>query len=454
MAIALAACGEVAQLPLSAGVGSHPQLPPPHPTLVPTVNIAPAVGWPANGKPIAASRMAVNAFASGLDHPRWLYVLPNGDVLVAETNAPQRPEESKGIKGWFMEQVMDRAGAGMASANRITLLRDNNGDGVAETRTVFLKGLNSSFGMALIGNDFYVANTNALMKFPYQSGATQILQPGIKILDLPAGSINHHWTKNILASRDGSRIYVTIGSNSNAAENGIDKELGRAAIWEVDLKGGNYRIYSSGLRNPNGLAWELDNGTLWTVVNERDEIGSDLVPDYLASITDGSFFGWPYSYFGPHRDERVQPQRPDLVAKASVPDYALGSHTASLGLVFAKNTVWPAPFNNGVFIGQHGSWNREPRSGYRVIFVPFKNGKPFGEPLDVLTGFVSEDGDAFGRPVGVVLDKQAALLVADDVGNTIWRVTAALPFHANLCASNRALADKFSSHVLRYRLYC
>ncbi|MDO9104442.1 MAG: sorbosone dehydrogenase family protein [Methylovulum sp.] len=420
----LTACGEVAQLPLAAGIGGHPKLPPPNPTLIPTVNIAQAISWPVYGKPTAAPGMAVNAFATGLDHPRWLYVLPNGDVLVAETNAPQHPEASKGIKGWLMKQFMDKAGAGSPSANRITLLRDTNGDGVAEVRTVFINGLNSPFGMALIGNDFYVANTNALMKFPYHNGVTQIVQSGIKILDLPAGPINHHWTKNLLASRDGTRLFVTIGSNSNVGENGIDNELGRAAIWEVDLKSKCHRIYSSGLRNPNGLAWELDNGTLWTVVNERDEIGSDLVPDYLASVTYGSFFGWPYSYFGRHWDERVQLQRPDWVANADVPDYALGSHTASIGLVFSKNTVWPAPFNNGAFIGQHGSWNRKPRSGYRVIFVPFKDGKPFGMPVDVLTGFVNEDGEAFGRPVGVVLDKQAALLVADDVGNSVWRVTA------------------------------
>ena len=423
VAITLTACGEVAQLPMTAGVGAHPQLPPPNPTLIPTVNIAQAVGWPENGKPESAPGMVVNAFAVGLKHPRWLYVLPNGDVLVAETNAPPKPEDGKGIKGWFMKQAMSKAGAGVHSANRITLLRDADGDGVAETRTVFIEGLNSPFGMALVGNDFYVASSDAVVKFPYTEGETRIAEPGTKVLDLPAGPINHHWTKNLLASRDGARLYVTVGSNSNAAENGINQEVGRAAIWEVDLKRGTYRIFASGLRNPNGLAWEPDSGALWTVVNERDELGSDLVPDYLTSVPDGSFFGWPYSYFGQHLDDRVQPQRPDLVAKARVPDYALGTHTASLGLVFSKNTAWPAPFDNGVFIGQHGSWNREPRSGYQVIFVPFKDGKPFGDPIDVLTGFVSADGDAFGRPVGVALDKQAALLVADDVGNIVWRVT-------------------------------
>ncbi|MDP1771571.1 MAG: sorbosone dehydrogenase family protein [Methylobacter sp.] len=431
--IALTACGEMAQLPITAGVGPHPQLPPPNPTLIPTVNIAPAKGWPENGKPVAAPGMTVNAFAAGLDHPRWLYVLPNGDVLVAETNAPPKPEDGKGIKGWLMKRVLSKAGAGVPSANRITLLRDTDGDGVAETRSVFIEGLNSPFGMALVGNDFFVANSDAVMRFPYTEGETRIAQPGTKVLDLPAGPINHHWTKNLLASRDGTRLYVTVGSNSNAAENGIDQEVGRAAIWEVDTKLGSYRIYASGLRNPNGLAWEPDGGALWTVVNERDELGSDLVPDYLTSVPDDSFFGWPYSYYGQHLDERVQPQRPDLVAKARVPDYALGPHTASLGLAFSKSALWPAPFDNGVFIGQHGSWNRKPRSGYRVIFVPFKKGKPFGDPIDVLTGLVSADGDAFGRPVGVVLDKHSALLVADDVGNVIWRVTAsALPLSPTL----------------------
>jgi len=423
VAIALTACGEVAQFRVAAGIGEHPKLPLPKTALIPTVNIAPAIGWPKHENPLPALGLAVNAFAVGLEHPRWLYVLPNSDVLVAETNAPTRPEDSQGIKGWIMGWVMAKAGAGVPSANRITLLRDTDGDGVAETRTAFIEGLNSPFGMELIGDDFYVANTDAIVKFPYTDGVTKITQPGTKVLDLPAGQINHHWTKNLLASPDGSKLYVTVGSNSNVAENGMAQEVGRAAIWEVDLKGGGHRIFASGLRNPNGLAWEPVSGSLWTVVNERDEIGSDLVPDYLTSVADGSFFGWPYSYFGQHIDERVQPQRPDLVAKARIPDYALGSHTASLGLAFSLNKSWPSPLDNGFFIGQHGSWNREPRSGYKVIFVPFKVGNPSGEPLNVLTGFVSAEGDAFGRPVGVAMDKHAALLVADDVGNTIWRVT-------------------------------
>jgi glucose/arabinose dehydrogenase len=438
LTIALTACGEEARLPISAGVGAHPQLPPPNLTLIPTVNIAPAKGWPENEKPLAAPGMTVNAFADGLDHPRWLYVLPNGDVLVAETNAPSKPEEKKGIKDWLTERAMIKAGASVPSANRITLLRDADGDGVAEMRSIFLEGLNSPFGMALVGNEFYVANWNALLKFPYTEDEKRILQPGTKVIDLPAGPIIYHWTRNILASRDEARLYVTVGSNSNIGENGMDEEIDRAAIWEVDPKRSNFRTYASGLRNPNGLAWGPDSGALWTVVNERDELGSDLVPDYLTSVPDGSFFGWPYSYFGQHFDDRVQPQRPDLVAKARVPDYALGPHTAPLGLAFSNNNAWPAPFDNGVFIGQHGSWNRKPFSGYRVIFVPFKAGKPFGEPFDVLTGFLSADEEAFGRPVGVALDKHAALLVADDVGNIVWRVTASAPSPDSLRTTSTA----------------
>jgi len=374
---------------------------------------------------VAAAGLAVKALATGLDHPRWLYVLPNGDVLVAESNAPPRPEQGTGIKGWIKKLFMKRAGAGVPSANRITLLRDADGDGMAETRTVFLQGLNSPFGMALVGRNLYVANTDAVVRFAYSDGATQITEPGVKVADLPAGPLNHHWTKNVIASRDGSRLYVTVGSNSNAGENGLDKEEGRAAILEVDTRSGSKRIFASGLRNPNGLAWEPASGVLWTVVNERDELGSDLVPDYLTSVKDGGYYGWPYSYFGQHVDERVQPPRPDLVAKAIAPDYALGAHVAPLGLAAAEGSALPAPFRSGMFVGQHGSWNRKPRSGYNVVFVPFSGGKPSGRPVEVLTGFVSADGEAYGRPVGVALDKRGALLVADDVGNVIWRVSAA-----------------------------
>jgi glucose/arabinose dehydrogenase len=426
LAFVLAGCGDSAKLPEQASTGANPPIPEPNKSFLPTVNIATAKGWPNGQKPTAASGLAVAAYASGFDHPRWVTVLPNGDVLVAETNAPKRPEEGKGIKGWVMTAVQKRAGAGVPSANRITLLRDADGDGVAETRTVFLKELNSPFGMALIGHDFYVANADAVMRFTYEDGATQITTPGTKVADLPGGPINHHWTKNIIASRDGSKLYATVGSNSNVGENGIDKEEGRAAIHEINLKTGQSRIFASGLRNPNGMGWQPDTGELWTVANERDELGSDLVPDYLTSVKDGGFYGWPYSYWGQHVDDRVKPQKPDMVAKAIAPDYALGNHTASLGLTFSDGTLLPEQFRNGAFVGQHGSWNRKPRSGYKVIFVPFANGKPSGEPKDVLTGFVKDD-DALGRPVGVAIDRKGALLVADDVGNAIWRVTPSSP---------------------------
>ena len=420
----LAACGETSTLQVSDGTGPSPKLPEPNKTLIPTVNIAPAIGWPEGAKPTAATGTQVAAFAEGLDHPRWLYVLPNGDVLVAETNAPPKPDDSSGIRGWVMKKVMGKAGAGVPSPNRITLLRDTDHDGVAETRTVFLQNLNSPFGMTLVGNDLYVADTDRLLRFNYEAGATEIKSQPIKVVDLPGGTLNHHWTKNVIASKDGSKLYVTVGSNSNVGENGLDKEEGRAAIWEVDRATGNHRIFASGIRNPNGLAWEPTSGALWTAVNERDEIGSDLVPDYITSVKDGGFYGWPFSYYGQHVDARVSPQNPDLVAKAIAPDYAVGPHTASLGLSFAEGNTLPAQFKEGAFIGQHGSWNRKPHSGYKVIFVPFTGGKPSGKPLDVLTGFLDKDENALGRPVGVVIDQQGGLLVADDVGNKVWRVSA------------------------------
>jgi len=424
LAAGLVACGESSTLQVSDGTGPAPKLPEPNKTLVPTVNIAEAIGWPQGAKPTPAQGLQVGAFAEGLDHPRWLYVLPNGDVLVAETNAPPKPDDSKGIRGWVMKKVMGRAGAGVPSPNRITLLRDANHDGIAETRTVFLENLNSPFGMTLVGNDLYVADTDRLIRFPYKDGDTQIKAQPTKVVDLPGGTLNHHWTKNVIASRDGSKLYVTTGSNSNVAENGMEAEEGRAAIWEVDRASGSHRIFASGLRNPNGLAWEPRSGALWTAVNERDEIGSDLVPDYITSVKDGAFYGWPYSYYGQHVDVRVEPQNPALVAKAIAPDYAVGPHTASLGLTFAEGSRLPAPFTEGAFVGQHGSWNRKPHSGYKVIFVPFTGGKPVGQPVDVLTGFLNADEKALGRPVGVVIDKQGGLLVADDVGNKIWRVSA------------------------------
>ena len=419
----LAACSDLAKLPIEAGYGPQPALPPPSKSLIPTVNIAPAKGWNTGLQPLTAAGTSVGAFAADLEHPRWLYVLPNGDVLVAESNAPPKAQANKGIKSWVIGLVMSVAGAAVPSPNRITLLRDTNGDGVADVRSVFLSGLNSPFGIALVGNELYVANTDAVLRFPYTTGDTQIKVAGRKLLDLPAGPINHHWTKNIIASTDASKLYVTVGSNSNIAESGMEAEFERAAIWEVDIKSGAHRLFASGLRNPNGMAWEPTSGALWTVVNERDELGSDLVPDYLTSVISGGFYGWPYSYFGQHVDQRVQPQQPAMVAEALVPDYALGSHAASLGLAFSTGSKLPAIFSQGMFIGQHGSWNRRPHSGYKVIFVPFENGKPKGLPVDVLTGFLSDDGKALGRPVGVAIDKQGALLVADDVGNRIWRVS-------------------------------
>jgi glucose/arabinose dehydrogenase len=406
-----------------ATVGPHPVLPAIDRHLLPTVQIAPAKGWAPGARPRAAAGIAVNAFATGLDHPRWLYVLPNGDVLVAETNAPPKPKDAKGPKGRAMKAVQGEAGAGTPSADRIVLLRDADGDGVAETKTVFIDHLRSPFGMALVGDDLYVADTDALLHFTYRPGATSIAGAGDKLADLPAGPINHHWTKNVIASPDGRKLYATTGSNSNAGENGLDAERGRAAIWEIDRATGARRLFATGLRNPNGMAWE--GGTLWTVANERDELGNDLVPDYLTSVKDGAFYGFPFSYWGGHPDPRVKPQDPAQVARAIAPDYALGAHVAALGLVAAERTALPAPFSNGVFIGEHGSWNRKPPVGYKVVFVPFADGRPSGMPIDVLTGFVTPAGEAQGRPVGVAIDRHGALLVADDVGNAVWRATGA-----------------------------
>jgi len=422
LVLGLAGCGDVATLPVGSGYGPNPVLPEPNKTLLPTIHIAKATGWPEGLRPTAAPGLQVQAFAIDLDHPRWLYVLPNGDVLVAESDAPPKPE-GQGIRGWIMKKVMARAGSGGQSANRITLLRDEDGDGKPEVRTAFLEGLHSPFGMALVDDQLYVANTDALLRFPYARGATRIDAQGGKVVDLPGGPINHHWTKNVIASPDGSRLYVTSGSNSNVAENGMAAERHRAAILEVNPQSKSLRLFASGLRNPNGLAWQPDSGQLWTTVNERDEIGSDLVPDYMTSVQDGGFYGWPYSYFGHHVDQRAKPPRPDLVAKALVPDYALGAHTSSMGLAFYEGSLFPERYRHGAFIGQHGSWNRKPRSGYKVVFVPFKDGQPNGPTEEVLSGFVDAKGQAMGRPVGVAVDKQGALLVADDVGNVVWRVT-------------------------------
>jgi glucose/arabinose dehydrogenase len=450
---ALTACAERSAVPPGADVGPTPTLTEPRQRWLPTVSIAPAIGWEAGAKPLPAVGLSVQALATGLSHPRWLAVLPNGDVLVAESNAPPRPEQGKGVKGWVMKHVMKRAGAGVPSANRITLLRDADGDGQAEVRTAFIENLNSPFGMALVGDRLYVANTDAVLEFAYTEGATRIDGPGKPLTTLPGGTLNHHWTKNVIASPDGRHLYATVGSNSNVAENGLANEEGRAAIWQIDRTSGQKRLFATGLRNPNGLAFTRD-GILWTVVNERDELGSDLVPDYLTSVRDGGFYGWPWSYFGQHVDTRLDPPRPDLVARALAPDYALGAHVAPLGLAAlgpgalaralgqngpaapassassaavtppaaAASAAAPASPTLGMFVGLHGSWNRRPLSGYRVVFVPFRDERPQGEPMDVLTGFVDADGRARGRPVGVAIDRRGALLVSDDVGNAVWRV--------------------------------
>jgi glucose/arabinose dehydrogenase len=423
IATCLAACAAQKTLPTSARFGPDPVLPAPESSLIPTVNTAPAHPWAGDEDPTPAPGFAVNAFADGLSHPRWLLVLPDGSVLVAETDAPPKPEDSKGIRGKIMKAIMKRAGSGLGSADRITRLEDADGDGVAESKTVILDGLHSPFGMALLGDTLYVADTDAVLRFAYAKGTKTSGAEGVKVADLPAGPINHHWTKNIIASRDGAHLYATIGSNSNVAENGIDKETGRACIVEIDLASGRSRMFASGLRNPNGMAWQPASGALWTVVNERDELGNDLVPDYLTEVKDGAFYGWPYSYYGAHVDTRVMPARPDLVASAVVPDYALGAHTASLGLAFYDGDAFPARYRGGAFVGQHGSWNRRPQSGYKVVFVPFADGRPNGPPEDILTGFVDDRGKARGRPVGVAIDRAGDLLVADDVGNRVWRVS-------------------------------
>jgi glucose/arabinose dehydrogenase len=418
----LAACAQGSPQPF-AGFGEQPELPAPKQGLIPTLNARPAVGWPAGAAPAAPAGFKVTQFAGGLAHPRWLLVLPNGDVLVSEASSEAKPP--KGLQDRIANWLQNKAGATMRSPNRITLLRDADGDGTAETRTLFAQGLKRPFGMTLTGGKLYVANDDGVVAFSYADGQTSVSGPGDKVFDLPGGPINHHWTKNVVASPDGTRLFATVGSNSNIGENGIENETDRAAVMVYPLPAGPLRVYASGLRNPNGLDFEPTTGTPWTAVNERDMLGDDLVPDYMTSLQDGGFYGWPYSYFGQNVDARVKPQRPDLVAKAIRPDYALGAHTASLGLAFYTADLFPARYKGGVFIGQHGSWNRRPPSGYRVVFVPFTGGKPSGPPQAFLTGFLDAKGQARGRPVGVAVDKTGALLVADDVGKAVWRVAPA-----------------------------
>jgi len=421
-ALALAGCNDK-PLPEEAGYGSNPTLPRPKASWLPTVKIADAVGWTEGDKPVAASGGQITAFATGLQHPRWLYELPNGDILVAESDAPPKPEgKSGGIRGWIQGLFMKKAGSKTPSADRISLLRDQDGDGVAETKSVYLKNLTSPFGMALVGDQLYIANADAVVRVPYVAGETSNAASPVKVAELPAGR-NHHWTKSLVASEDGTKLYVGVGSNSNVGEYGMAEEERRAAVLEIDTASGATQVFASGLRNPVGIDWNPVTKELWVAVNERDEIGDDLVPDYMTSVKRDGFYGWPYSYYGQNVDDRVEPPRPELVAKAIKPDYALGSHTASLGLTFVKDGRMGQSYQGGAFIGQHGSWNRATPVGYRVIFVPFTEGKPSGMPKPVMTGFLSDKGEAKGRPVGVLVDRRNGLLVADDVGNAIWRWT-------------------------------
>lgn len=414
-----------ARLDVAAVTGARPTISAPRLQTIPTVKIADVVGWQDGAKPTPAPGLAVAAFASGLDHPRWLYQLPNGDVLVAETNRPPS-KGGGGFTDWVMGLFFKKAGAATPSANRITLLRDADGDGVAEVKTPFLTGLNSPTGMALVGDALFVANTDALVRFPYQTGQTRITAEPATVARYPGGG--NHWARGLIASPDGKKLYVSIGSASNIAEKGLVVEKKRAMIIEVDPASGYWRIFGAGLRNPQGMAWEPRSGRLWTVVNERDMLGSDLAPDYLTSVTLGDNFGWPWYYWGGYPDSRVDPANPALQQYSRRPDYALGPHVAALGLDFAQNARLGPNFANGAFIGQHGSWNRKPVSGYKVVYVPFgDNGFPAAnaKPVDVLSGFLNKDGDAQGRPVGVIVDRRGGLLVADDVGNVVWRVSGA-----------------------------
>jgi glucose/arabinose dehydrogenase len=425
-ALALAACSDSdSSFDPQSQVGPNPNLPELKQYLFPPMRLATVVGWKSGEKPTVADGLKIEALATGLEHPRSLYVLPNGDILVVESKSPGadpvlRPKDI--VMRWIESLVT--SGGDERPSNRITLLRDANGDGKPEMQSVFLDHLNSPFGVALVGSDLYVANTDAIMRYTYNTGDTKIASSGTQLTALP-GPIQHHWTKSLVASRDGSLLYVGVGSNSNITEKGMQAEENRAAILEVDRASGRWRIFASGLRNPNGLSWEPESGALWAVINERDEIGPNLVPDYMTSVKDGGFYGWPYSYFGQHIDPRVEPQRPDLVAKAIVPDYALSSHVAALGLAFYTADSLPQKYRGGAFVGEHGSWDRPRFNGYKVVFVPFSGGHPTGKAEDVVTGFLNSDEKARGRPVGLAIDKSGALLIADDVGNTVWRVTPA-----------------------------
>jgi len=434
VAAPLAACGNVQNIDPSQQVGPNPVLPKPAEELVAAVGVPKVVGWKAGETPTVPQGFHIEALATGLKNPRNVYPLPNGDVLVVETDRVgtepvDRPKDP--IRDFIMSMAhggggaKETSGAGGGTPQRITLLRDADGDGKPELRTVLLDHLHMPFGVVLVGNDLYVADTDAILRFPFTPGQTKITAPGQKVIDLPGGLIDHHWTKSLTASPDGSKLYAGVGSNSNAQERGPEAETNRAAIWEVDPKTGAFRIFASGLRNPNGLTFYPGSNTLWAVVNERDELGPNLVPDYMTSVRPGAFYGWPYSYYGQHVDPRVRPQRPDMVAKAIPADYALSSHVAALGLAFYTGSSFPAMFRGGAFVGEHGSWNRTELNGYRVVFIRFAGGRPIGKPYNFVTGFIDANGKARGRPVGVAVDRTGALLVADDVGGTVWRVTYA-----------------------------
>ncbi len=424
-ALALAACGQSPIADPSTQIGANPVLPEPKQYLLPPMQIAPPEPWKANESPVAAPGLRVQALARNMIHPRQVYTLPNGDVLVVESDGPKAPINRP--KDLIMGIIKGHAGTGAHAPNRITLLRDTTSSGTANVRTVFLEHLNSPFGVALVGHDLYIADTDAIIRYPYVEGQTTMTAPGVKLVDLPGGPIDHHWTKSMVASPDGSKLYVGVGSNSNITENGFPAGLDRAAIWEIDRATGAHRIFASGTRNPTAMSWEPQTNKLWASVQERDELGPNLVPDYITSVRDGGFYGWPYSYFGQHLDPRVRPQRPDLVARAIVPDYAMSSHAALLGLAFYTGSSLPAAYRGGAFVGEHGSWDRSPLNGYKVVYVPFADGRPNGMPRNVLTGFLTSDDHAKGRPVGLAIDKSGALLVADDLGNTVWRVSSAAP---------------------------
>jgi glucose/arabinose dehydrogenase len=413
---------DVARLPEEALEGREPRFTEPRRQIIPTMVIADPVGWAPGAAPTPARGLRVNRFYAGLDHPRDMLLLPNGDILVTETGAPRRALSD--VTGFVMGRLLGMAGSGGTSANRIALLRDSDGDGAADVHSILLSGLNSPQGMALVGDRLYVANTDSLMAFPYRTGDTKIADKGHKVASLPASDPNFHWGRSLVASADGTRLYVGVGSASNIGEYGLEAEDNRAAVLEIDLKKGEAIVYASGLRNPTALAWNPWTGALWGVVNERDMLGSDLVPDYLTEVEFGGFYGWPWNYWGGYEDHRVEPERPDLREYTRRPDYGLGAHTAPVGLAFSAGAALGAPFDHGAFVGLHGSWNRKPPAGYKLVFIAFDAaGKPLGKPVDLLTGFLNDKGDARGRPVAPLVNRDGALLVSDDVGGIVWRVS-------------------------------